>query len=51
MSLPEIKASHTFTSHYWIWCPIMASFLGCLVGAGFYDLFLFVGKESIVNKP
>lgn len=29
----------------------MAPFLGCLAGAALYDVFLFIGKESIVNKP
>lgn len=41
----------TFRSHYWLWCPVIAPFLGCLAGAGMYDIFLFTGKESIVNKP
>jgi len=41
----------TFRNHFWIWCPIMAPFLGCLAGAAVYDVFLFTGKESIVNKP
>ncbi|KAL0946192.1 hypothetical protein HGRIS_012453 [Hohenbuehelia grisea] len=42
---------YTFRSHYWIWCPVAASFAGGLVGALFYDLFLFNGEESIFNKP
>ncbi|KAF9450558.1 major intrinsic protein superfamily membrane channel protein [Macrolepiota fuliginosa MF-IS2] len=41
----------TFRHHYWIWCPIMAPFLGCLAGAALYDSLLFTGKDSIVNKP
>jgi len=38
-------------SQYWLWCPVIAPYLGALTGAGFYDVFLFIGKESIVNKP
>jgi len=38
-------------SQYWLWCPVIAPYLGALAGAGFYDVFLFTGKESIVNKP
>ncbi|KAJ3572959.1 hypothetical protein NP233_g2746 [Leucocoprinus birnbaumii] len=41
----------TFRNHYWLWCPVIAPFLGCLAGAGLYDVLLFTGKESIVNKP
>ncbi|KXN82857.1 hypothetical protein AN958_02131 [Leucoagaricus sp. SymC.cos] len=41
----------TFRNHYWLWCPVIAPLLGALAGAGLYDLFLFTGKESIVNKP
>ncbi|KAG6817002.1 hypothetical protein H0H87_000897 [Tephrocybe sp. NHM501043] len=45
------KAVYVYRNQYWIWCPIMAPFLGALAGAGFYDLFLFTGDESIFNKP
>ncbi|KAG6836835.1 hypothetical protein H0H93_002515 [Arthromyces matolae] len=45
------KAVYTFRNQYWIWCPIMADFLGGLAGAGFYDLFLYTGEESIFNRP
>lgn len=40
----------TFRNQYWLWCPVIAPYLGALAGAGFYDIFLFTGKESIVNK-
>ncbi|KAG6891530.1 hypothetical protein C0992_005065 [Termitomyces sp. T32_za158] len=45
------KAVYTYRNHYWIWCPIMAPILGALAGAGFYDLFLYIGEDSIFNKP
>ncbi|KAG6840565.1 hypothetical protein C0991_005841 [Blastosporella zonata] len=45
------KAVYTFRNQYWIWCPIMAPFLGALAGAGFYDLFLYTGEDSIFNRP
>jgi len=45
------KAVFTFRNQYWIWCPVIAPFLGALAGGGFYDVFLFTGEESIFNKP
>ena len=39
--LTHLKADGTFLlSQYWLWCPIIAPFLGAQVGIGFYDLFL-----------
>jgi len=34
------KELYTYRSQYWLWCPIIAPFLGAQVGIGFYDLFL-----------
>jgi len=45
------KAVFTFRNQYWIWCPVLGPILGAQAGAMFYDVFLFNGKESIVNKP
>ncbi|KAG6914093.1 hypothetical protein DXG01_002457 [Tephrocybe rancida] len=45
------KAVYTYRNQYWVWCPIMAPFLGALFGGGFYDLLLYTGDESIFNKP
>ncbi|XP_006462791.1 hypothetical protein AGABI2DRAFT_186654 [Agaricus bisporus var. bisporus H97] len=45
------KHVFTFRNQYWLWCPIIAPFLGCLSGALLYDVFLFTGKESPINKP
>jgi len=28
-------------SQYWLWCPIIAPFVGAQVGMGIYDLFLY----------
>ncbi|KAJ7432757.1 major intrinsic protein superfamily membrane channel protein [Mycena galericulata] len=41
----------TFRNQYWLWCPIMAPFLGALAGALFYDTFIYLGDESPLNKP
>ncbi|KIJ47799.1 hypothetical protein M422DRAFT_45555 [Sphaerobolus stellatus SS14] len=41
----------TFRNQYWIWCPIMAPFLGGIAGGLVYDAFLFTGPESVVNTP
>ncbi|KIM89462.1 hypothetical protein PILCRDRAFT_813403 [Piloderma croceum F 1598] len=45
------KQVFTFRNQYWVWCPIMAPFLGGLTGTLLYDAFLFVGSESIINTP
>jgi aquaglyceroporin related protein, other eukaryote len=35
------RADRTFFfSQYWLWCPIIAPFIGAQIGIGFYDLFL-----------
>jgi len=30
----------SFRNQYWLWCPIIAPFLGAQFGVGFYDIFL-----------
>ncbi|KAJ3978615.1 putative aquaporin 4 [Lentinula detonsa] len=45
------SAVYTFRNQYWLWCPVLAPILGAQAGAMFYDVFLFNGRESIVNKP
>ncbi|CAA7268800.1 unnamed protein product [Cyclocybe aegerita] len=35
------KAVYTYRSQYWLWCPILAPFLGAQVAVAFYDLFLY----------
>ncbi|KIK61299.1 hypothetical protein GYMLUDRAFT_243493 [Collybiopsis luxurians FD-317 M1] len=45
------KEVFTFRNQYWLWCPVIATILGAQAGAMFYDVLLFNGKESIVNKP
>ncbi|KAF8645126.1 hypothetical protein AX16_007955 [Volvariella volvacea WC 439] len=44
------KQVFTFRNHYWLWCPVIAPILGALAGALFYDLFLYVGDDSPINK-
>jgi len=34
------KEVYSYRNQYWLWCPIIAPFLGAQVGIGFYDLFL-----------
>jgi len=41
----------TFRHHYWIWGPIIASCCGGLVACLLYDLLIFRGPESFVNRP
>ncbi|KAJ3767314.1 putative aquaporin 4 [Lentinula raphanica] len=45
------SAVYTFRNQYWLWCPILAPIFGAQAGAMFYDVLLFNGRESIVNKP
>ncbi|KAG6840842.1 hypothetical protein C0991_003789 [Blastosporella zonata] len=44
------KAVYTFRNQYWIWCPIIAPFLGAQFGALFYDAFLYNGDDGHFNK-
>ncbi|KAH9018150.1 aquaporin [Lactarius pseudohatsudake] len=41
----------TFRHHYWIWGPIIASCCGGLVAGLLYDLFIYRGPESFINRP
>ncbi|KAI0696270.1 aquaporin [Cytidiella melzeri] len=41
----------SYRNQYWIWCPIIASILGGIAGVGLYDVFLFLGRESVTNRP
>ncbi|KAG6844211.1 hypothetical protein H0H87_008880 [Tephrocybe sp. NHM501043] len=44
------KAVWTFRNQYWIWCPIIAPFLGAQFGALFYEAFLYNGEDGHFNK-
>ncbi|KAG6827462.1 hypothetical protein H0H92_011701 [Tricholoma furcatifolium] len=44
------KAVYTFRSQYWIWCPIIAPFLGAQFGALFYELFLYNEGDGFFSK-
>ena len=36
---------------YWIWNPWLSSMLGGVAGAAVYDVFLYTGVDSPVNRP
>lgn len=40
-----------FPSQYWLWCPILAPILGAQCAALIYDAGIYVGDDSILNKP
>ncbi|KAF9515990.1 hypothetical protein BS47DRAFT_709630 [Hydnum rufescens UP504] len=40
-----------YRSQYWLWTGILAPLSGGVVGALVYDVFLYIGSDSIVNKP
>jgi aquaglyceroporin related protein len=46
-----VSSVFTFRSHYWFWCPGIATTLGAQAGVVIYDFLIFTGKESIFNKP
>ncbi|TDL23301.1 aquaporin [Rickenella mellea] len=41
----------TFRHQYWLWCPVIAPFIGGIVGSFLYDSVFFTGEESIINAP
>ncbi|GMK59017.1 hypothetical protein CspeluHIS016_0700320 [Cutaneotrichosporon spelunceum] len=41
----------TYRNCYWIYTPIIATICGALIGAFSYDLFIFSGAESPLNRP
>ncbi|KAI5980731.1 major intrinsic protein superfamily membrane channel protein [Pisolithus albus] len=44
------KDVFTFRNQYWLWCPIFGPILGMQAGGLVYDLLIYTGSESIVNK-
>jgi len=40
-----------FRHQYWLWCPIIASLSGGIVGCFVYDSLLYTGSDSFLNKP
>jgi aquaglyceroporin related protein, other eukaryote len=38
-------------SQYWLWCPVIGPIIGAQLGAITYDLLLFTGEESLMNRP
>ncbi|CCL98851.1 uncharacterized protein FIBRA_00857 [Fibroporia radiculosa] len=45
------KAVFTFRHQYWLWCPVIAPIVGGLIAALVYDIFIYVGGESPLNRP
>lgn len=41
----------TFRNHYWLWAPWIVCPLGALLGCFLYDLFVYTGTDSPLNKP
>lgn len=39
-----------FRNQYWIWCPVIAPFLGAQVGTIFYDLFFYKGQDNVFGR-
>ncbi|KIM63369.1 hypothetical protein SCLCIDRAFT_24260 [Scleroderma citrinum Foug A] len=44
------KEVFNFRHQYWLWCPILGSITGMQCGALAYDLFIYTGSDSIINK-
>ncbi|KAG6334700.1 hypothetical protein ID866_4399 [Astraeus odoratus] len=45
------KDVFTYRNQYWLWCPIIGDILGMQMGALVYDLLVYTGPESLINKP
>jgi hypothetical protein len=45
------RAVFTFRHQYWIWGPIIGSCCGGLVAGLLYDLLIYNGPDSFVNRP
>lgn len=43
------KQLYIYRNQYWLWCPIIAPFLGAQFGIGFYDIFL--KQQDSVDSP
>ncbi|EPQ26598.1 uncharacterized protein PFL1_05919 [Pseudozyma flocculosa PF-1] len=41
----------THDGFYWLWAPWIASISGGTLGAALYDLFIYTGRDSPVNRP
>ena len=44
------RAVFTFRHQYWLWAGVLAPILGALVAAGSYDLLVYQGEDSILNR-
>ena len=36
---------------YYFWVPMVAPFVGCVLGGLLYDIFIYTGPESPINSP
>ena len=46
----DILTVFDFRHQYWLWAPILGSIFGMQFGALAYDLLVYTGSDSIVNK-
>jgi len=42
---------YNFRRQYWLWCEVMAPFLGATAGALVYDALVYTGTDSPLSKP
>lgn len=45
------KEIWTYRSGYWFWCVTVATIAGACAGCFVYDLFIYQGADSPLNKP
>lgn len=43
-------AVYKFRSQYWLWAGVIAPITGAQIGTIFYDLFLYNGTDSLINR-
>lgn len=45
------RAVFNYRSQYWLWCTTFAPILGALAAAAVYDVLMYTGGDSIINRP
>ncbi|KAL4080718.1 major intrinsic protein superfamily membrane channel protein [Scleroderma citrinum] len=45
------KEVFNYRNQYWLWCPCIGSISGMQIGALAYDLLIYTGSDSVINKP
>lgn len=44
------RAVFNFRNQYWLWAGVLAPILGALTAGAVYDVLLYSGEDSLVNR-